>query len=93
MAKDIVMNPDLEIADGDFVLQESENQDIQFILDAHQGEFRQWPLVGFGIEDWLLAPFDLAKFRKGVSLQLRIDGFTQHEVLYQDGELIVSGQR
>jgi len=88
-----MMSPDLLIRHGDFVIQESDNQEIQNILDAHQGEWRQWPLVGFGIEDWLLAPLDLAKFRKDVSLQLRLDGFKKPQVILEDGQLTVSAER
>lgn len=93
MAKDVMMNPDLMIADGDFEVAVSDNQEIQNILDAHQGEFRQWPLIGFGIDDWLLAPLDLAKFRKDVSLQLRLDGFKKPQVTLEGGQLTVSAER
>lgn len=87
------MSPDLEIADGDFVVADSETQELQNILSANQGEWRQFPLIGFGMSDWLLSPLDMAKFRKDVGLQLRLDGFKKYEVILEDGQLTVTGER
>lgn len=80
-AIDILHTPsgDLVFKDGDFAVGKSDAQHVQDIVLANQGEFKQSPLVGVGILNYLNAPVDASgftKLRKNIRLQLQADGYT-----------------
>lgn len=47
---------DLVIKDGDFFLVESDQQHIEHILISKQGDWKQWPIVGVGIQKYFKSP-------------------------------------
>lgn len=49
---------DLIIQNGDFVVENSELQQAQAIIQAAPGEFKQFPLVGVGIEQFIGSTID-----------------------------------
>jgi hypothetical protein len=64
---DLILDADneLNIANGDFVLDESKEQDIHLILVSHEGAWKQSPLLGVGINRNISQPFDKNPFLKG----------------------------
>ena len=46
--KDILFNEDLEVLNGDFSIQESDQQHINHIMRANKGHYYQFPLIGLG---------------------------------------------
>ncbi|MDO4225812.1 MAG: oxidase [Bergeyella zoohelcum] len=50
---DLVFTSDLEFENGDFVLKESQNQQVQHIIIAQKGEYKEFPELGVGIEQML----------------------------------------
>jgi len=78
---DIILddNMDLTIVNGDFVVDDSEEQVQQLILVASQGAFRESPLTGIGIIKYVKSSFTVDKvdaLRQKIRLQLQYDGYT-----------------
>jgi len=79
MANDILIdsNGDLKIANGDFVVGNSSEQNVEQVLLANKGEWKQWPLIGVGITKLLNAPITRSvkkRIEKNIILQLKYDG-------------------
>ncbi len=87
-AKDITFADDLEIANGDFVVSESDGQHIEHILRADRGQFRQFPLVGVGLQKQANASPNRQKLKQEIKLQLRADGFGVKKIGISDGEVM-----
>jgi hypothetical protein len=78
--KDFILGDDgdLQIVNGEFLVAESDEQSIEHILISQPGMWKQSPLVGVGLEDYLNAPGGaqaLNALRKNINLQLEMDGF------------------
>ncbi|MCK8520228.1 hypothetical protein M0D21_01545 [Aquimarina sp. D1M17] len=50
---DFIINNDIEIEDGDFKIGESSQQSVEHILLSHKGAYKEFPLLGVGIADYL----------------------------------------
>lgn len=92
MAKDILIeNGDLAVENGDFKVGNSDQQNVELIMVAEKGHFKQWPLVGMGILKYLNSPMSKVqrdKFEKDLYLQLLSDGAKDIEVSYEpDGTI------
>lgn len=75
MAKDILLkDDDLWIRNGDFVVDESDLQNIYLIVRLHKGNTKQFPRIGFGDERLLNGTVD-GKTRREIQLQLESDGY------------------
>ncbi|MBX7241872.1 MAG: hypothetical protein K1X92_08990 [Bacteroidia bacterium] len=71
-------NGELVIANGDFLLTDSDNTHIESILMAEKGHYRQHPLCGVGVKSFQSAPLAqsvLALLRKRIEMQLKLDGY------------------
>lgn len=82
---DIILddNMDLQIAAGDFVVDDSQNQTQQLLLIAQPGNFRNSPLTGVGIAKYLksqLSPQLVDALSKKIQLQWQYDGYTSVNV-------------
>lgn len=56
MAKDIILNDDIQIVNGDLLVEFSDEQHIEHILLAKPGDYKNVPWIGIGIESYLQAP-------------------------------------
>ena len=68
---------------GDFQIVPSDDVHIEHILVSHKGWWRQFPVVGVGVDESLLGAFgpsDYAKLRQRIVLQLENDGYLVYEV-------------
>jgi hypothetical protein len=89
-------NFDLAIVDGDFVIGDADEQIQQLILMATQGSFRQSPLTGVGIVNYLKKQFTPAlvdKLKQKIQMQLQYDGFSSATVVinsFEDIEITVT---
>lgn len=73
--KDILLeDDDLMIRDGDFVVDESDLQNIYLTIRLHKGNIKQFPTHGFGDERLLNGTVD-GKTRREIQLQLQSDGY------------------
>lgn len=83
MRKDIALdqNNDLKIVNGDFAITSSDQQHVQIITSAHQGEFKEWPLVGFGASAYLKqSTLNAVKFVRDLKVQLANDGYSNAKI-------------
>lgn len=79
LAQDILLdlNNDLLINNGDFTIGDSNEQHIDMLLKTNIGDWKQSPLTGIGIENWLLSPVpkSIPSLEKKIREQLSFDGF------------------
>ena len=93
MAKDFLddSNGDIAIVAGDLAIGFSDEQHMQDILVAQKGDYKQHPLVGVGIANYLKSPNSLVTRRtleKEILVQSQADGATQIVAEYStDGKL------
>ena len=81
--RDILLTDgDLDIQDGDFVIGPSEEQEIDFIIRSHKGEWRQFPRLGFGIVKWLKSSFRRSDFKQALDTELLQDGFVKNNIQF-----------
>lgn len=84
MAQDVLSeNGDLAIVKGDFAVGYSDQIHVQNILLAEKGQYRESPLVGVGIRQFLASPVTSrtkAALEREIKLQLEADGAIGSEV-------------
>jgi hypothetical protein len=77
---------DLKIENGDFVIAPSDQQHIQAIVIAHKGEFKEWPLVGFGAAEYLKkSAVSKPEFLRNLKVQLNYDNYANAEININQG--------
>jgi len=87
ISKDLTLDSsnDLTIADGDFAILQSDDQNIQAILTAEKGQFYQFPLLGYGIGNRLFGPFKKQTERKAIREELSRDNYDVVALIINDG--------
>ena len=71
---------DLLFRDGDIVIAPSKEQHIKQILFSEKGDWKQFPIVGIGIKDYINSPLTRkvkTTLEKEILLQLQSDNFIQ----------------
>jgi hypothetical protein len=78
VAQDFLLdaNYDLLITNGDFVIGASDNQNIQDIIQSYVGWWKQYPLVGVGIQSFINSNGQDQALARSIQIQLQSDGFT-----------------
>jgi len=77
---DVLLDNDLDLAiiNGDFVVDDAEEQHQQLILIASPGSFRESPLTGVNIVSYIKTGFTMAQIdglKQKIRLQLAYDGY------------------
>jgi hypothetical protein len=87
---DILLGPDYEllIENGDFVIAQSDVQNIQLLIDLHKGNLKQYPLTGVGKERLLNGIVDGA-MRAEIQKQLEADGYRAKTIAFANNQLII----
>lgn len=67
---------DMLIEHGDFVLSHSDGMHQEHIIKSYIGYWRNAPLVGVGIEQYLKASLGTAEVKRLIKIQLEADGFS-----------------
>lgn len=82
-AVDILLDndEDLSFKDGDFYVGNSDQQHVQHILKADKGHFRQWPLLGVGILDYVNGAVEPEVIRQLITTNLKNDNYNVKQVL------------
>lgn len=93
VVKDITFENDLLIANGDFVLTESDESHIQAILEANKGYFFETPLLGLGIIEQLKGSGNQQEVKQDVRRQLTLDNFSVQIVEVVDSNLSINAKR
>ena len=91
--KDLLLDSDtLLIRNNDFVIGDSDSQNINDVLQAEKGEFKRTPQLGVGATNFINSPTDIQNIKSVVQLNLELDGFTVQEVIVEqttDGLTII----
>ena len=89
MEKDFKYNTDLVVDLGDFVLADSDQQSVQDIINAYKGNYKEFPLIGVGIDTYRNSTPDESELQSIVKKQLEADGFTVNSVTIIDKKIYV----
>jgi len=75
--KDIILDDDLDlkIVNGDFVINESDQQSIELILNSFPGAWKEFPTCGIGIKQYQASSGQSLNLKRNISVQLEADGF------------------
>lgn len=74
---DFIINTDLEIANGDFVFDHVDQQNIEILLLNQKGNYKEFPVLGVGITQYLKSPDTTSRLRleNEIDKQLSYDNF------------------
>lgn len=77
ISKDLIFDndDDLKIDDGDFAINQSDDQNIETIILAEKGQFYNAPLLGYGIYTRINGPFNKNSERKAIREELKRDNY------------------
>lgn len=76
----ILTDYDLTITDGDFLISFSDQQHIQLIIATAQGEWKEFPLLGVGSDQYINAPNNMQDFTKNIKIQLTSDNYKVNQI-------------
>lgn len=71
-------NNDLQIANGDFVIDYSDEVHVENILKSSKGEWKQYPLLGVALYKKIFMPtseLQLVSLKKNIKIQLEYDNY------------------
>ena len=89
-AKDIlqsVSNGDLEFKNGDFKNGFSDEQHQVDIIQSNPGDWKQFPLCGVGINNFLNSSGAVLQLKKEITTQLTTDGYSVNEIVFETNEV------
>ncbi|MEM6830705.1 MAG: hypothetical protein AAF551_09310 [Bacteroidota bacterium] len=69
---DFTLSDDLETNNGDLRLAEASQQNIAHILLAHKGAYKENPLLGVGIEDYLKGNIAINRLRLEAEIEKQL---------------------
>lgn len=80
--KDILLdnNLDIIIENGDFKVSDSDQQHIELICNTAIGNWKQYPLLGIGIINYVASSGQSEVLKRLMNVQLASDGFKINEV-------------
>ncbi len=90
MVKDIILdeNNDLIINQfGDFDVKESDQQHVVLIINTFQGNWKQYPLLGVGIINYLRSSGQQQVLRRNITVQMIADGYQVNEIILKDNAI------
>ena len=66
-------NNDLKIVNGDFVIGESEMQDVGLILSSNQGEWKEHPIIGANLVTKVRSNTNDGRLERELRIQMKLD--------------------
>jgi len=79
--KDIILEDyDLVIENGDFKVSSSDNQHIELICITDLGHWKEYPLVGVGIQKYIASSGQTESLKRTINVQLSADGYNVSQV-------------
>ena len=94
MPTDILLNDDgdLQFENGDFKKGESTYQHQRFLLTSQKGEWREYPLVGVGLQDYL-NDHNLSDLSFEIENQFENDGMSVREIsVFENGKVTIDAK-
>lgn len=86
MRQDIIHDDgELKFRNGDFLIEESDRQHVEDIIEAVQGEFKGFPYAGFGAVLQLKKNANDSRFKRDLKIQLEYDGYKSSKIDLTDG--------
>ena len=82
----------LEIANGDFVIWESDAQHIDLAVKTSKGQWKQWPLFGVGAADDLNSSGGINSLRRRIITTCESDQYTKVKAEVFEGEIYVNAK-
>ena len=81
--KDILLTDagDIDVASGDFKVDESDNQHIMLIMNTYPGNWKKFPTCGVGIRDYILSAGKANELRRSINVQMDADGYKNIKVV------------
>ena len=70
------LSGEIIIENGDFVFGDSDQQHVEDIFMCNQGEFKEWPLLGFGAIGYIKSTITDEEFKRDLKIQLDYDDYT-----------------
>ena len=67
--------------EGDFVITECEQQNIEAILQSNFNSFKEFPTLGAGLLNYLNGSFDVNDLIRNIQIQLQSDGLSSVELV------------
>ena len=71
---DIIITDDIQILNGDLLVDISDIQNVEFILKSNLGQFYQYPDIGYGVNKRLNGKFDQQNETQNIKKALSKDG-------------------
>jgi hypothetical protein len=86
ISKDFVFdeNDDLKIVNGDWAIEQSDDQNIEAIILAEKGQFYETLLLGYGIYRRQYGPFKKNQERKDIRQELKRDNYDVVSLIIDD---------
>lgn len=66
---------ELKIKNGDFVVDDADMQHVEHIIQVQKGEYKEFPLLGFGVQGYLKTNTPPFEFKRDLKIQLEYDGY------------------
>ena len=85
--QDLNYTDDLNMANGDFLIKESDSQHVQHILKANKGDFKMNPELGVGIENMLNSE-EATSFLIETKKNLEYDGMKVQNIEFTEQETL-----
>lgn len=73
-------NFDLQISNGDFVISESDQQHVLLLIKTYVGAWKQYPLVGVGIDFYSASSGKQQILKRNIIVQMESDGYKVNEI-------------
>ncbi|MCP3686128.1 MAG: hypothetical protein GY861_26065 [bacterium] len=91
MMNDIIYTDTLQIANGDFVVEDSKNQHTEHNLRANPGDYFQYPTLGAGINKKILnSSIDEISMRKKIKRSLEMDKYKLKDFLVNENGVYIA---
>lgn len=80
--RDILLdeNNELKLANGDFVIGETEMQEVGLILSSNQGEWKEHPVVGANLVTKIRSNTNDTRLERTLRIQMKLDGKDYEQV-------------
>lgn len=85
MVNDIhLIENELDFTGGDFVIADSDLQHQEDIISENIGSYKQYPLLGVGITQYLNSSGSQGVLRRSIKIQLESDGYYVKDIVFSN---------
>lgn len=84
---------EMRIENGDFVIGDSESQDVELLITSSKGAWKEHPLTGVGIAQLIKTRATEVRIKRDINEQLMLDGFKNIDIDIDYPDLNVDANR